>query len=175
MTEYRRGLIASRKNLWIARIAAERFLRCASDDHDGLLLYGGSFFVFLRSALFALKESDGRDDARLKTISDTYFNTHIKPSDVYKAINAERQGIAHGNDSYALHPFKPQGLLDRADVQYGIAWDEIVFEDTWPFPPLRGQAVSDVINIFWRQVSNWLDEIDILDEQDWKAKFGEQV
>ena len=168
--QYRRGLIASRKNLWIARLAAQRFLACDEKDHDSQMLYGGAFFTFLRSALYALKYSDGQHDTILRDLSDSFFQQKIKSSDVYKTIEAERNGIAHGNDSYAIHPSKPLGLLDRAYAEFQIEWDEIVFEEAWPFPPFKGQPISEVMNTCWRQVSNWLDEIDVAHETAWAQR-----
>lgn len=153
-------------------MAAQRFLESDKEDQDSLMLYGGAFFTFLRSAIYALKYSDGRDDPTLADISDRYFREKIQPSDVYKTIEAERNNIAHGNDSYAMNPFKPIGLLDRAS-SLNIDWYDIVFEDTWPFPPFKGHQISEVLNICWRQVSNWLDAIDAEHERAWIARRSE--
>lgn len=124
--------------------------------------------MFLRSAIYALKFSDGRDDPLLREIAAAYFQDTIKVSDVFKTIEDERNNLAHGNDSYAIHPSKPLGLLERADKDYGIDWADVVFEETWPFPPFKGQPISVVINACWRQVSDWLDEVDIRHERAWR-------
>lgn len=162
----RRGIPAARSHLWVARRAAEKYLTEREKDqpnkHD-LMLYYGSFFFFARSALYALGGSDGVESPELNNIQNTYFKTDIAGDPVFDLLTDERNRIGHGDDSWAFHPMMPLGMLDRF-MTAGHDWSAAVFDEVWPDGVFRGETIDMVINKVWRQVSNWLDEIDRRDD-----------
>lgn len=165
--ELRRGILAARNNYRIATVALQRYSVAEKRDLESLALYGGAFFVFARASLDALRFSDARDDKTLIPIQTEYFETRIKDTDVFRVIKIERDLIAHGNDSWAIHPFKPLGLVDRAIQENEGDWYGIVFENAWPFSPFKGEKIVDVMAKCLRQIGAWLDEIDTLHANEW--------
>lgn len=163
----RRGIPAARSNLQVARRAAEKYLvereKGEPNKHD-LMLYYGSFFFFARSALSALGGSDGVQSPELNVIQNAYFRSDIKGHPVFDLLTDERNRIGHGDDSWAFHPMMPLGMLDRF-VEAGVGWSAAVFDEVWPDGAYRGETIDAVMNKVWRQVSNWLDEIDERDDQ----------
>ncbi|KCZ59447.1 hypothetical protein [Hyphomonas chukchiensis] len=166
--ELRRGILAARNNYRIAQVALNRYVSSEDRDLESLALYGGAFFVFARAAIEALRSSDSRDDPSLTPINREYFETHIKNSDVFRVVKTERNLIAHGDDSWAIHPFKPMGLILRAIEENKGDWYEAVFNDGWLFDPFKGQPIDEVMAECIRQIGQWLDEIDIAHGQAWK-------
>jgi hypothetical protein len=171
MTTLRRGIPAARTNLWVARIAAEKYLAEKSvekPDPYRLMLYYGAFFLFVRSALEALKKSDGKLSPSLSAIQEEYFAKNIKGDGIFRLLMEERNKVGHGDDAWAAHPFKPLSMLIRFEAA-GHDWSDGVFADIWPEEPFKGQSIEDVLNQVWRRVSNWLDAIDALDQKQHEA------
>ena len=83
---------------------------------------------------------------------------------VFEVLRDERNLIGHGEDLWAFHPMKPMGVIDRF-LNAGYDWSAAVFDQIWPDGPFRGQSIEQVMETVWRTVSNWLDEIDRLDEE----------
>lgn len=165
--ELRRGILAARNNYRIAMVALQRYSASDKRDLESLTLYGGAFFVFARASLDALRFSDARDDPSLSAIQSEYFENRIKSTDVFRVIKMERDLIAHGNDSWAIHAFKPLGLVDRAIQENDGQWMGVVFDDSWPFSPFKGEPVLDVMEKCLREIGTWLDEIDTLHANEW--------
>lgn len=159
------GIPAARAHLMVARIAAGKYLsakeRNPTDRYD-LMLYYGAFFLFARSALYAVENSDGRENPKLNDLQRQYFKASIKQHPVFFLLKNERDRISHGDDSWANHPFRPASMLARF-IEAGLDWTDAVFEDFWPEEPFRGKSVEDVMDEIWKTVSDWLDEIDVRD------------
>ena len=64
----------------------------------------------------------------------------------------------------------PQRKIDRFQ-NAGYDWAAAVFDDIWPDGAFKGRLVEKVFDIVWRQVSNWLDEIDARDAKR-STKYG---
>lgn len=158
--ELRRGILAARNNYRISIVALARYSSCERRDLESLTLYGGAFFAFARASLDALRSSDARDDPSLNSVQAEYFKQHIQHSDVFRVIRMERDLIAHGNDSWAIHPFRPLGLIERAIQENQGDWYGVVYQDTWPFAPFKGEPIIEVMQRCLHQIGFWLDEID---------------
>lgn len=170
--ERRRGIPAARTNLWVARRAAEKYLAEAEKEDPekhSLMLYYGAFFFFARSALYALEGSDGKVSDGLQPIQKAYFKAKISKDPVFQMLKGERDRIGHGDDSWGLHPMMPLGMIDRF-ITAGHDWVAAVFDEIWPDDPFRGETIDVVMNKVWRAVSNWLDDIDALDQKHHEAK-----
>lgn len=165
--ELRRGILAARNNYRIAQISLERYFNTNPKDLESLALYGGAFFVFARAAMDALRFSDAAIDPSLKPIVKKYFEEKIRHSKVFQVVKTERDLIAHGNDSWAIHPFKPLGLLQRSLKENNEEWYQAVFDEGWMFPPFKGEPIGSVMNMCLRQIGSWLDEIDAIHSQHW--------
>lgn len=158
-SNHRRGVPSARKNLAVSKLALSRYSGSDEDWPEDRMLYGGAFFVFLRASLYALKNSDAKEDPSLLPFVEDAWEARIKPSDVFKAIHDERCFVAHGDDGWAIHPSLPITLLNRA-ADEGIDCFDIVFAQEWHFEPFKGMAVIEVMDNCWRQVSAWIDAID---------------
>jgi len=165
--DLRRGIPTARTSLWVARCAAEKYLTVAStaqpNKHE-MMLYYGAFFLFARSALYALEASDGRASSALNTVQAEYFVTNIKGHPVFELLHDERCRIGHGDDSWALHPFIPMSTVERF-LDAGHDLNTAIFAKVWPDGPFKGMPIEKVLDEVWRQVSNWLDAIDAEDDQ----------
>ena len=165
---YRRGIPAARANLWVARIAAGRYVEVKVQDQPNqydLMLYYGAFFIFTRSALEALRSSDAKHSEGLSELQAEYFRDNIRGSAVFNVLCDERHRIGHGDDAWAQHPMKSLGMVNRF-IAAGHDWSEAVFsDDCWPEEPFKGQTIEVVMDKIWRSVSSWLDAIDALDEK----------
>lgn len=171
-TKHRRGIPAARANLWVARMAAARYLKARDEDPSDpyeMMLYYGSFFMFARSSLDALRSSDARDNNGLNDLQEKYFLEHISGDPVFDLLKSERDRIGHGDDAWACHPLKSMGMLNRF-IDAGHDWSDAVFDEFWPDEPFKGRSIETVMNDIWRKVSDWLDAIDALDEQ--RHRFG---
>ncbi|MBU2085533.1 MAG: hypothetical protein KKB75_13420 [Alphaproteobacteria bacterium] len=166
--ELRRGILAARNNYRIAQVALKRYVSAQERDLESLALYGGAFFVFARAAIEALRSSDSRDDPSLSPINTEYFEAHIKNSSVFRVVKTERDLVAHGNDSWAIHPFKPMGLLERSIKENDGEWYEGVFNEGWLFDPFKGEPVNEVMAKCLRQIGHWLDDVDIIHARHWR-------
>lgn len=170
--EHRRGIPAARSNLWVARIAADRYLGEKAEDDPNrhyLMLYYGAFFLFARSALYALGSSDGKLSPELNRTQNEYFQNHILNDPIFKMLTVERNRIGHGDDSWGLHPMMTLGMIDRF-VEAGHDWSVAIFDDVWPDEPFRGENIGVVMNRVWSCVSNWLDRIDAADQMNHESK-----
>ena len=138
----------------------------AQDEPDQyeMMLYYGSFFIFTKSAVEALRASDGAQSPNLKNVQDKYFQNNIAKSPIFELLKLERDRIGHGDDAWACHPFKSESMLNRF-INAGHDWSDAVFDEFWPEAPLKGEPIETVMNKVWRQVSNWLDAIDMIDQQ----------
>ena len=88
----------------------------------------GLFFVFARAAIEALRSSDSRDDPSLSLINTEYFEAHIKNSSVLRVVKTERDLMAHGNGSWAIHPFKGEPVeevMEKCLRQIGQWLDDV--------------------------------------------------
>lgn len=170
--EHRRGIPAARSNLWVARTAAAKYLREKAEDdpnpHD-LMLYYGAFFLFARSALYALESSDEKLSPELNRTQKEYFQNHIANDPIFKMLKGERDRIGHGDDSWGLHPMMTLGMIDRF-VEAGHNWSLVLFDEIWPDEPFSGEKIDVVMNKVWRSVSNWLDGIDAADQLSHESK-----
>jgi hypothetical protein len=114
--DLRRGIPAARSNLWVARLAAEKYLaetNAPEPNKYDMMLYYGAFFLFARSALYALAASDGKASSPLNGVQADYFATNIKNHPVFKLLGEERCRIGHGDDSWAAHPLVPMSAVER--------------------------------------------------------------
>ncbi|WP_323761599.1 hypothetical protein [Maricaulis sp.] len=166
-TEKRRGIPAARAYCGSAKYALCRYRELAtSDDQDqtALMLYYGAFFVFARGSIEALRNSDGATDVILNTNQLAYFRATIEPDPIYDLLKKERDRVAHGEDSWAAHPYKPIAMLERHSAS-GYPWGDVVFNaPRWPEAPFEGQPVIEVLVAVWNQIRIWLDDLDAYDK-----------
>ena len=167
-SKYRRGITSARTHLQVTSLALQRYANAQEKELYAKMLYYGAFFVFVRSALQALEKSDAKHDELLMEIQKRIFVEKIKPSEIYKSLIGERHLVGHGEDSWAANPFMPLSMIDRF-LAAGSDWDA-AFDDVWPDDPFKGQPILDVLNTIWRQVSNWLDEVDSEHEKAWARR-----
>lgn len=176
-SKYRRGIPAARANLATARLSLERYSTSISQSRTNpyeLLLYYGSFFVFLRSAIASLKESADGQSPTLSTVQSTFFRAEIQKHPIYETILIERDRVAHGNDALGAYPFKSEAMVERFIVA-GLDLHDAVFDNVWPDGHFKGRPPAEVFTECYKQVSQWIDEIDCLDEAEWTRQHTDNA